>query len=752
MLLLLNRQMKALRIIAALGASTLCAKADSPCPGRSFPVVVVDVDKGQAGEPVIACEDAVTAFLKTPTDEVHHTYNLAALDALPKRPQFLRDGRPVKIYVVNRKMLTVYSASLNSTYALSGPTVDVRGVTPPAGIGSTPGTKGFVSQAATNNLLTTDQAVALMLNDETFDRPFNRVADDAAAVLAQADQITQNIQILTDRITAIQGTSSQAKSETPVDIGTVRSVAGSWALLDNEIVTASAIGVDESIFANWISRADRLLTEMTRVNTKLTAFPFADFYTNLRASITVLKDSQRAVLEERDAIDRAQAILQDALNYTGNAPTTAGSLVERQRLELRNALRARYSTATVSDATLARIVQDTDGRARLRSNLNTIAVGGPIFRRYANNLTQVQQLFDDTGQFQRGALPDMAPLYTEIANLNAAEGQALRRLNLVYDTYRAPVEPLPNLNLAGASGNVHVNYSVIPVEQYHRYQIVNEVLAPLSNCAQSNSASTSTSGGFAPCTTAPATAPPGPSATYSITAPAQTGSTTTVGVVAGAAPPSPLPTITKEFDLHHFTDGALMAGVAYDSVPNQSYQWQQCPTSSSFPNGTTSTPCYSPTPPSGSSTPTYNYQLLRTTQAPVAAIGGILLYLKQRDMFSPKTDKSALAAMFAVSLYPLNHYYLGPAYEFKPGISVSSGIVFGSTNVLPSRYGFVPGDVTTSAPPPPSVTRFKTGFYLTLNFDAYLFKAIFTSGPVVPTIGSSASAVSATPTTAATSH
>jgi hypothetical protein len=209
-----------------------------------------------------------------------------------------------------------------------------------------------------------------------------------------------------------------------------------------------------------------------------------------------------------------------------------------------------------------------------------------------------------------------------------------------------------------------------------------------------------------------------------------------------------LPTITKEFDLHHFTDGALIAGVAYDSVPNQSYQWQQCPTSSSFPNGTNSTPCYSPTP-AGGATPSYNYQLLRTSQAPVAAVGGILLYPKQRDMFSPKTDKSALAALFAVSLYPLNHYFVGPAFEFKPGISISSGVVFGSTNVLPDHYGFAPGDVTSGAPSPPSVTRFKTGFYFMLSFDAYLFKAIFTSGPVVPTIGSSASSVTAIPTTTA---
>ena len=264
----------------------------------------------------------------------------------------------------------------------------------------------------------------------------------------------------------------------------------------------------------------RLLTDIPLFNTNLTSFPFADFYSYLQASIAVLKDNQRAVLEERDAIDRARAILQDALDYRGNAPP-AGSLLERQRLELRNALRARYGTATVSDATLARIVENTDSRDKLQSNLNLIAGGGPIFARYFSNVTQTQQLFDATGQFQRGTLPALTPLYTDIANLNAAEARALRELNVVYDTYRGPAEPLPNLNLAGASGNVHVNYSVVPVEQYHRYQIVNEVLAPLSNCAQSNPASTGTSGGFAPCTTPPTTAPPGPSAPYSTAPPLQ---------------------------------------------------------------------------------------------------------------------------------------------------------------------------------------------------------------------------------------
>jgi len=469
---------------------------------------------------------------------------------------------------------------------------------------------------------------------------------------------------------------------------------------------------------------------MTELNTKLSAFPYADFYFNLKASLYTLKDNSRAVYEEYDDIQRAMSSLNAAVKggaYSG------GSLTDRQKMELRNALRTKYPPTTVTDQTLARIVDRSDGIPRLQANLTDAQPGGAIWQRLADNMAalRAQNPTQDIDSITLAATTaSFNDLYDSTRSLNNSEVVTLRELNTVYDSFRGPYVSLPYLNLGGASGNVHVNYSLIPIEQYHRYQIVNELLAPQSNCLQSNSASTNASGGYAPCTTAPTAALPAPSATYSTSAPAQ-GTTAAVGVVAGAAPPTPLPVITKEFDLHHFTNGALIAGIAYDSVANQMYSWQQCPvgtTQTTTPNP----PCYSP-PATGTATQTYNYQLLRTGQAPVAAVGGILLYFKPRDMFDPKLDKHAFGAMFAVSAYPLNHYFIGPTWEPKPGINFSAGIVEGSTNLLPTGYS--EGVIASSNPTLPSVTKFKTGAFFMLSFDAYLFKAIFTGGPFVPTIG-----------------
>jgi hypothetical protein len=567
-----------------------------------------------------------------------------------------------------------------------------------------------------------------MLNDETFDRPFNRVADDAAAVRAQAAQIQDNITTLNIRLTAMIGVGAVGQPQTPV-MGSLQAVTESWNVLGAQVAAAALVGVDEAAFADWIGRADRLTTEVNKVNTKLSEFPFADFYFNLKASLYVLKDNARAVFEEKDSLDRAMTILNAAA--TGSAEQK-GLLSERQKLELRNALRARYTTATVSDQTLAQIVNRSNGLASLKANLAAAVPFGPLSVRLTNNLASLvalnpEQNVDTT---LLGTTANFTNLYFNISLLNNSETDTLRELNTVYDAFHGPFVSLPYLNLGGASGNLHVNYSLIPTEQYHRYQIVNETLVPQSNCLQSNSASTGSNGGYAACTIAPTAALPPPSTTFSTSAPAQ-GTTSAVGVVAGAAPPTPLPVITKEFDLHHFTNGALIAGVAYDSVPNQTYSWQQCPVGNAQTK-TPNAPCYS-TPATGTNTQTYNYQLVRSVQAPVAATGGILLYPRPRDMFAPKADKNAFGVIFAISAYPLNHYLLGPAYEPKPGISLSAGIVEGSTNILPKGYSV--GVISASNPDLPSATKFKTGGFVMLSFDAYLFKAIFTGGPFIPTIG-----------------
>src|ERR1700733_6719646 len=88
---------------------------------------------------------------------------------------FLCDGKPVEIFVVDRKLLSTYSAPLTTPFTLPAKPVDPRGATPPptqpppSGNTPPPAAKGIILPAPNINLLTTDQAVSLLLDNETFD-------------------------------------------------------------------------------------------------------------------------------------------------------------------------------------------------------------------------------------------------------------------------------------------------------------------------------------------------------------------------------------------------------------------------------------------------------------------------------------------------------------------------------------------------------------------------------------------------------
>ncbi len=319
-----------------------------------------------------------------------------------------------------------------------------------------------------------------------------------------------------------------------------------------------------------------------------------------------------------------------------------------------------------------------------------------------------------------------------------------------------------NLNLSGYSKNLFVYYTISSAPQFYRYRIINETPQPQSACTLAVSANTSASGGAVTCSTAPPSAPPAASASFayavpasavpsqltsptqvasppqSATPPASASAPAQAPSNAGATPSASAASAPSDFygtfEMHRFTNAALITGVAYDSIPNQSFSWFTCPTSPTDLGGNPSSSppgCISPTTPTGVTPPypTY-YELLQTTQPTVAAVQGINIYLLPQDTFTTHTHPGYLRfipeAFLGASVYPLNHYYVGLSEEgLLRGLSVTSGFAYGSENVLPSNFPYKPGTVVTAAPTLSTSTRFRNGFFVMVGFHTSLFKAIF---------------------------
>jgi len=213
--------------------------------------------------------------------------------------------------------------------------------------------------------------------------------------------------------------------------------------------------------------------------------------------------------------------------------------------------------------------------------------------------------------------------------------------------------------------------------------------------------------------------------------------------------------------MHHFSQGALVTGIAYDSVPNQSFSWVNCPTSTSDPNGNLPLPtnpggsCISQTATSTNTTPATYYQLVKSINAPVAAIQGVDLFLfnkdRSQDMF--KRAKSWTPGLFiGASAYPLDHYFGGLAFEPMRGFNITGGAVGGSETFLSKSSVVAPGGYSDANPSIPTSSHFKAGFFIMIGFDTNLFGSIFNGSifqSVIPigTLGSSTPApAAATPT------
>lgn len=799
----------ALCLVLLFASNVLVAQSNwHPC-GRplfssfNYPVIVYDAQTRTA---VLAYKSAVDTLIaafrnqRTPIP----ANAIQGLNTSLTSPGFLCYGIAVEVYILNRRLKTSFTVSLTAAIQsntgrpeISGYSQAVGATAPPTTAPpTTPTTKGFTPVATATNLLTTDQIIGYFLNEETFDRPVSKIMDDAAAVVAQANQLRASYEQYRRTLNSITG---------PAPLGdegnlTVQTVTSEFNRLSADVQARTP---DEKLFDDWTERADRLQTDVTRINTKLQTYPFVDILTNIRASAATVNDNVRGVRNEFVSLALAKRILLTLIeeyHATENADRydLPPYLKERAQAEIRSMLRSQYPASTVDEQTLARIVDSYRPSVTrwlaLRERLVDLRIDGvvvPWIREINQALTAnagAPDAFSLCGE--QSCLADFRPtdslqpltinlspaitqanghleqLRAAIRAMNGAEARALQSINDIYDRTTASYQVL-NLNLTGYGKNLFVHYAIGSSPGFYRYQIINETPQPQSACALAVSANTSASGGALTCTTSPTSLPPPASASFAASVPAsavaqagaaQPGAATqpanpsqsataaatpssstspqpSSGTTGPSANASPCPVdFCGTFEQHRFTNAALITGVTYDSIPNQSFSWFTCPTSPTLPNGNPSSSvpgCISPTTPAGATTPspTY-YELLQTRQPFIGAVQGINIYILPQDTFTTHRNPGYLRfipdVFLGASVYPLNHYFAGLSEEgLLRGLSISGGLAYGSQDVVPSNFPYKPGTVVTAAPTLSTSTRFQKGFFLMVGFHTSLFKAIF---------------------------
>ena len=776
----------------------------------SYPVIVYDAQRRMA---VLAYKQSVINLLQRyrnqrtpiPFEEVR------SLNATGYSPGFLCYGRAVDIYIINRKLKTDFTVTLTAAIQSTTGRPEISGYSQTAAAASqapssppttptTPTTKGFAPVATGTTLLTTDQIVNYFLNEEQFDRPVAKIMDDAAAVLAQARQLKNNYE---QYIAALQDIRAAPANSDEGNL-TIQRVVERFDRVTQDVEGRTP---DEKIFDDWTGRVDRLQTDVARINTKLQTYPVVDTLVNIRASSATVNDNVRGVRNEFVSLGLARSILLTLIGeYRADNPADPRGLPpylrERTLAEIRSMLRSQYPSATVDEPTLARIVNDyrpsPTGWLALRERLTNMNIQG-LVDPWVSDINQALTAYSGTPNAfslcERLCLANFTPadsiqptiidlrfglnradealqeLRQAIRAMNNAEARTFRAINDVYEGTAASEQVL-NLNLTGYPKNLFVYYTISSTPGFYRYQIINETPQPQSACELAVSANTSSSGGAVTCATAPTSAVPTASASFASTVPPSAIVSQSAGPPSSAATPSPSstpgqaasngggsapapssssapPDYYGSFEMHRITNAALITGVAYDSIPSESFSWFTCPTSPTLLAGNPSSAapgCISPTTPSGATTPlpTY-YELLQTKQPFVAAVQGINIYILPQDTFTVHTRPGILRfvpeAFLGASAYPLNHYYVGGSEEgLLRGLSITGGFAYGSQNILPSNFPYKPGTVVTAAPTLSTSTRFQKGFFLMVGFHTSLFKAIFSGsafqGTTIGTAGS----------------
>lgn len=694
-------------------------------------------------------------------------------------PTFLCDGKPVEVYIVNRRLKQNFTVTTNTVFQLSNGLPSLRGfpnaptVAQPTSTPSTPTApqaKGGLNAAGQ---MTADQFIAYFLTDETFDKAFQKLQDDGATTVelytflrsmfgqytAHLNGIIGGPPVTTVQGEAtLQGTASLFNAlimQAGVTFPLPAAPAGPLPLV-GPLGPPTVADQMEVAFDRLTASVDIAVADVQRLNGKVQTYPIVDTLVNLQGQVSSFEDSVRILDHEYTALVVAVQITQDILNTLNRIPY----LRERNAAELRTLLRQRYGStgANLDDATIERIVNlyvqpngagdpyiQGVGARTLGTRVNILAAALPQWAnavRAQLGLAPMAPLgaaFPEwaTGtplrtQDSQAAVNALANLRVNIDLLNAAQATCFSVVNRIYNEYRAPVVPL-TVDLQGNSGNLIVFYSITGAELFKRYQVISETLQPESGCLLSLTSTASTPGTTPTCASvqnnppsvAPAqgTATPTPSITGN---PQQSGTTTPTTSQAPSFAPADF---YGRVEVHHFVRGALVTGISFNSVANISYSWNPCPLP---PTGTTSTAgkCYSSTTASSPTT----FQFVKNSTTGVAAVVGVNLYVRSQDMFpgarrSWYTRYLPTSPFFGASVFPLNQYFYGGAAEPLRGFNITVGGVYGSQTSLPRSWSFQPGDQVTAptVPTVPSATRFRNGVFFMLGCDTSLFQAIFGS-------------------------
>jgi len=505
-------------------------------------------------------------------------------------PEFLCYGRPVEVYVFNRRLKANFSVTV--TTAISAENAEITGYTAPsaapaaASPSTTPAAKGLQPIATGANLLTTDQVINDFLNEETFDRALNRVQDDAASVLAQARQFQANYDQYLETLHQLIGP-RRADRGMAVGSESLSDATVEFGRLSDQIRRSGGLSVaDEKTFDDWTEAADRLETDTTRISVKLQNYPVADTLINLRASASTLVDNIRGVVAEYRSLRLAREILLNLMRQSVTSPKGLDTndklcsyqkpirfeqpnyIDERARAELRIQLRAQYPGTSIDEPTLARILElhrSLTEELSLRTRLCPVGGNQPPEDDWANSenvwrgkisdalrsryvragslcgnsdcLAKIQDPNDvrrsllepiDLTEGLSVASGELERLRREIKRLNEAEALAFDIINDIYNRSHAVPQVL-TLDLSNYGKNLYVYYTVSGFEEFHRYRILNEVPQPQSNCLLSIAANVNASGGQNPCTTA----------TGAIALPAASASTASSAPGTSAPPATP---------------------------------------------------------------------------------------------------------------------------------------------------------------------------------------------------------------------
>jgi hypothetical protein len=678
--------------------------------------------------------------------------------------------------------------------AISGSAAAGQGTTPPSSSGTaTPAAKGF-TPVASGSLLTTDAIINSLLNEETFDRSLSRIQDDASAVLAQALQLRANYVSYLVNIRRIIGPVGPAA--TPNGNISIAAVTGEFAELTGDASGPIVYEKDFDDLLERTDRLQqeiaRLNTQLQDypvvdilVNLRASAAILRDNirgvlteYNSLHLAIAILHDflelggGPRYLIERRIAEIRTMLRNQYTSTTTVDDATLARIVNRLAEAPLDLAwvphLIARLNALNDSLGIARPCPADTPCAERdwvdsINSALLSAAIPPPPVPGLGPHLSDLPLGYlPATGlvppiSFESAldaADGRLRVLRENLATMNGTVADALMAINNAYDTHYAPYEDLP-FDLSSYGKNLNVYYTIAGSERFHRYQITNETPQPQSACALPDSANTNTAGGALTCLTPTGSPLPAAGATFSTSVPPYAALSASAAAGAAAAspsataptppaaaapptttaaspPPTPLPDYHGFFQLHHFSNGELITGAAYDSIPNYSYSWFTCPLNTKYPTGNmTPANCASyqtTNSTTGALTTTNYYILTQTKQVPIAAIQGINLSISgPKDTFLMYPKNFFMPDLFlGAAAFPLNHYYLGLSEAPARGLSVTGGLAYGSQTYLPSNASYQLNKVYATNASIQTSSRFRNGFFIMVGFRTALFKSIFT--------------------------